>query len=128
MIRFFRDMDLQVIRGMEQKCISKHLKNWVQRRFTEQHLSRISYRFEFKTGSKSERKSMKQNNRQTGAVYEQAAGRFLEAQGYRILESNYRCPRGEIDLIAVDGSYLVFCEVKFRKSLKTGHPFEAVDQ
>ncbi|MDD3360055.1 MAG: YraN family protein [Hespellia sp.] len=70
---------------------------------------------------------MKQNNRQTGAVYEQAAGRFLEAQGYRILESNYRCPRGEIDLIAVDGSYLVFCEVKFRKSLKTGHPFEAVD-
>lgn len=68
-----------------------------------------------------------QNRRKTGTVYEQAAGYYLEQQGYEILEYNYRCRRGEIDLIARDGGYLVFCEVKYRQDRRKGNPLEAVD-
>lgn len=66
------------------------------------------------------------NNRRTGARYEQAAGYFLEQIGYEILEYNYRCRFGEIDIIAKDGEYLVFCEVKYRFDGKKGSPLEAV--
>lgn len=69
----------------------------------------------------------KRNNRQTGAIYEQMAGTYLENQGYQILQYNYRCRQGEIDIIARDGEYLVFCEVKFRKDSSSGLPEEAVD-
>lgn len=69
----------------------------------------------------------KANNRQTGARYEREAAAYLERQGYRILEYNYRCKMGEIDLIAKDGISLVFCEVKYRKGTECGHPEEAVD-
>ena len=55
---------------------------------------------------------MGKNQRRTGAIYEQKAGAYLESQGYEILEYNYRCRSGEIDIIARDGEYLVFCEVK----------------
>lgn len=40
---------------------------------------------------------------------------------------NYRCRNGEIDIIAKDGEYLVFCEVKYRRDLKYGEGLEAVD-
>lgn len=70
---------------------------------------------------------MRQNKRKTGSVYEQAAGYYLEQQGYLILEYNYRCCLGEIDLIARDGEYLVFCEVKYRQNRRKGSPLEAVD-
>lgn len=70
---------------------------------------------------------MNQNKRKKGAAYEQAAGYYLERHGYEILEYNYRCRMGEIDLIARDGPYLVFCEVKYRRSAWKGHPLEAVD-
>lgn len=68
------------------------------------------------------------NRRETGAKYERKAGKFLESQGYEILEYNYRCRLGEIDIIARDGEYLVFCEVKYRSDSKSGHPAEAVDR
>lgn len=67
------------------------------------------------------------NKRQTGALYEEQAAEYLEKKGYHILERNYRCRQGEIDLIAKDGSYLVFVEVKYRHSRGKGHPAEAVD-
>lgn len=70
---------------------------------------------------------MRQNKRNTGTLYEQAVGYYLEQQGYIVLEYNYRCPLGEIDLIAKDGEYLVFCEVKFRQNGRKGSPLEAVD-
>lgn len=57
---------------------------------------------------------MENNRRRTGARYEQTAGRYLETKGYQILEYNYRCRRGEIDIIARDQECLVFCEVKYR--------------
>ena len=67
------------------------------------------------------------NKRQTGIKYEQAAGFFLEQMGYEILEYNYRCRFGEIDIIAKDGVCLVFCEVKYRSGRGKGSPLEAVD-
>lgn len=68
------------------------------------------------------------NQRKVGNVYEQAVGYYLEQQGYEILEYNYRCRMGEIDIVAQDGEYLVFCEVKYRRSHGAGSPLEAVDQ
>lgn len=67
------------------------------------------------------------NNRQTGTDYEREAACFLEKQGYRILEQNYWCRGGEIDLIAEKDGYLVFVEVKYRKAETYGSPFDAVD-
>ena len=69
----------------------------------------------------------KRNNRQTGAYYEQTAGRYLERLGCEILEYNYRCRAGEIDIVAKDGEYVVFCEVKYRSDGRKGNPLEAVD-
>ena len=57
---------------------------------------------------------------------EELAAGYLEAQGMRIVERNWRCPEGEIDIVAFDGDALVIAEVKTRKSLAYGHPFEAV--
>lgn len=45
-----------------------------------------------------------------------------------ILEQNFRCRSGEIDLIARDGAYLVFIEVKYRKDAAEGYALEAVDE
>ena len=71
---------------------------------------------------------MKKNTRKIGADYEKTAGKYLEKKGYKILEYNFRYRQGEIDIVAMDGEYLVFCEVKYRKDLKCGHPAEAVDR
>lgn len=67
------------------------------------------------------------NRRQIGVKYERAAGTYLEQQGYVVLEYNYRCRLGEIDVIAKDGDCLVFCEVKYRAGKSAGNPLEAVD-
>ncbi len=64
---------------------------------------------------------------QIGRDGEEAAARFLEAQGYVILERNCRLSGGEIDLIARDGGCLVVVEVKTRRGGQFGSPFEAVD-
>ena len=65
------------------------------------------------------------NKREVGAAYEEAAAVFLEKNGVRILERNFRCRQGEIDLIGRDGEYLVFFEVKYRKNADAGFPAEA---
>lgn len=69
-----------------------------------------------------------QNKRQTGSEKEIAAATFLEEKGLRILEHNYRKRQGEIDLIATDGTFLIFVEVKFRSSLKCADPLAAVTE
>ena len=48
------------------------------------------------------------------------------ARGYEVLERNWHCPAGEIDLICARGALLVFCEVKARTGSVHGHPLEAV--
>ena len=62
----------------------------------------------------------------TGRAGEAMAADFLKRQGYRILESNYRCPIGEIDMVAREKGELVFVEVKTRKSGAMGYPEQAV--
>jgi putative endonuclease len=57
---------------------------------------------------------------------ERIAERALVARGYEILDRNWRCADGEIDLVGRDGSALVFIEVKTRSSTNFGHPFEAI--
>lgn len=66
------------------------------------------------------------NNRQTGRRYESVAADYLVEQGYRILERNFYSRQGEIDLVARDGRYLVFVEVKYRSGTANGSPAEAV--
>lgn len=67
------------------------------------------------------------NKRTVGQEQEHRVETFLEEKGYKILERNYRCPQGEIDLIACHDGYLVFVEVKYRKTQRKGTPEEAVD-
>jgi len=66
------------------------------------------------------------NRRSKGTEGENLAARFLEKQGYAILERNYRFDRGEIDLVARDGKELVFVEVKARHSKLYGAPEESI--
>lgn len=61
-----------------------------------------------------------------GDYGEQIAAEHLVADGMQIVERNYRCPHGEIDIIARDGGTLVVCEVKTRRSVGYGSPLEAV--
>lgn len=68
------------------------------------------------------------NKREVGSVKEEAAAEYLKKQGYTIIEQNYYTPKGEIDLIAKEGEYLVFLEVKYRKTIIYGYPEEAIDQ
>ena len=67
------------------------------------------------------------NRRETGTQYEERAAEYLIAQNYQILERNYRIRSGEIDIIARDGTVLVFIEVKYRKNDESGNPLEVVD-
>lgn len=62
-----------------------------------------------------------------GGRYEEKAAEFLRNQGAVILEQNFRCRSGEIDLIARDGKYLVFVEVKYRSGRNSGYASAAVD-
>lgn len=64
---------------------------------------------------------------QIGRRGEQAAARYLDHMGYIILERNWQCPAGEVDIVALDEGALVFCEVKTRTNLDCGLPEEAVD-
>ena len=63
-----------------------------------------------------------------GRYGEAIAARCLIDTGHRLIETNWRCARGEIDIIAADGSTLVICEVKTRSSLAFGEPAEAVGE
>ena len=62
----------------------------------------------------------------TGAQAEGRAQLFLEQQGLRLVERNYRGRRGEIDLIMQEGETLVFVEVRYRKRTSFGSPAESV--
>ena len=71
------------------------------------------------------------NRKQLGARGEQLVAKHLERLGWRVLQINFRCPQGEIDLIAeepqADGKTLVFVEVKTRQGKSHGAPIESVD-
>lgn len=61
-----------------------------------------------------------------GRYGEDAAAKHLQAQGLVVLDRNWRCDVGEIDIVARDGDTLVVCEVKTRTSVDFGSPLEAV--
>jgi putative endonuclease len=61
-----------------------------------------------------------------GRYGERVAERFLVEAGLVVLERNWRCPLGEIDIVAREGDCLVVCEVKTRSSTAFGHPVEAL--
>jgi len=63
---------------------------------------------------------------QLGRIGEEAAVAHLERCGYRIVARNFRCPLGEIDLIAEQGEVTVFVEVKARSTAEFGAPFDAI--
>lgn len=65
---------------------------------------------------------MAQHNQVVGKWGEQIANRHLAGLGYQIISTNHRTPYGEIDIIAMDGSTLVFVEVKTRTSTSLGNP------
>ena len=61
-----------------------------------------------------------------GRFGEEVAARHLTGAGLRILDRNWRCAEGELDIVAEDGDTLVFCEVKTRSGTGFGDPAEAV--
>lgn len=62
-----------------------------------------------------------------GRAGEERAVRYLSAIGYRVLDRNWRCDQGEVDIVARVDTRLVIVEVKTRRTDSFGHPFEAVD-
>ena len=66
------------------------------------------------------------HNAGLGAFGERVAAQRLVDEGMVLVERNWRCDRGEIDLVLRDGDVLVFAEVKTRTSAAYGHPLEAV--
>ncbi len=64
--------------------------------------------------------------RETGILGENLAKDFLKKRGYRILETNYRCRHGEIDIVARHKDFLVFIEVRTKTSLEFGSPGESI--
>lgn len=64
---------------------------------------------------------------QIGAYGEEVAVRYLKQKGYKILERNFYCKQGEIDIIAKDKNYMIFIEVKTRSNLFYGNPASAIN-
>lgn len=69
---------------------------------------------------------IKMNHRQKGAQKEEQVCACLLSKGVKIVERNFRCRQGEIDIVGIDGAYLVFFEVKYRSSASRGSAAEAV--
>ena len=70
---------------------------------------------------------MADQRHELGREGERAAEAFLRARGYTIVERNFRCPLGEVDLVALHRRTVVFIEVKTRRGGADGTPFDAVD-
>lgn len=66
------------------------------------------------------------SNQQIGRLGEDLATKHVTSLGWRIVARNWRCRAGEVDVIALDGPTLVFCEVKCRTGLGYGDPLEAI--
>ncbi len=71
---------------------------------------------------------MKQLNFVKGKLGESDAVKYLKKHGYKILDTNFTCPIGEIDIVAKHKGFLVIVEVKSRASAFFGRPSEAVDE
>ena len=95
---------------------------WKQSRHTDQARSTVSRFLDILCDGE------RMNKREKGQAGEVRAAVCLEEKGYRILERNYRCGHGEVDLIASKDGWIVFVEVKYRKTDSMGLPQEAVNR
>lgn len=68
------------------------------------------------------------HNQELGAAGEELAANFLIGAGYTVLERNWHCDLGELDIVARHEGQIIGVEVKTRSSLGFGHPAEAVNQ
>jgi len=68
------------------------------------------------------------DRQEVGKLGEKAAQKFLKKRGYRICETGFRCPHGEIDIIAQKKDCLVFIEVRTKSSLEFGSPEESLTE
>lgn len=68
------------------------------------------------------------NNQEIGKLGENLATKYLQKSGYTIIDRNFRCKQGEIDIIAKYKQEIIFIEVKTRTNLNYGNPAEAVTQ
>lgn len=80
------------------------------------------------TFHRSSEESKTPTQKDIGRLGEELAVKFLRKKGYRIIERNFTCKRGEIDIIASEGECLVFVEVKTRTDTIYGEPFDKVDK
>jgi putative endonuclease len=69
---------------------------------------------------------MADDRRALGDLGERLAARWYSAAGYEVVDRNWRCREGELDLVVALSAVLVFCEVKTRRGVRFGAPFEAV--
>ena len=69
-----------------------------------------------------------EESRRLGRWGEDLAAKFLVGKGYRVLDRNWKCRFGELDLVAEDGGFICFVEVKLRRSNRFGTGAEQVDQ
>jgi len=69
---------------------------------------------------------MTDERKKLGERGEDAAAAYLERAGLEVVERNWRCPAGEIDIVALEDETLVMCEVKTRKTVSKGTPEDAV--
>jgi len=68
------------------------------------------------------------DRQEVGKLGEKEARKFLKKRGYRIRETGFRCPHGEIDIIAQRKDWLVFVEVRTKSNLDFGTPEESITQ
>jgi putative endonuclease len=68
------------------------------------------------------------DRQETGKLGEKTAQKFLKKRGYRIRETGFRCPHGEIDIVAQRKDYLVFVEVRTKSNPDFGTPEESITQ
>ena len=66
------------------------------------------------------------NTREKGGFYENISREYLVSKDFKILDNNFKCKLGEIDIIAIKNNVLHFIEVKYRNSDQYGHPLESI--
>lgn len=79
-----------------------------------------------KAHPKQKNNPYKNNSYYKGLAIEKIAAQYLQSQGFTLLQQNFHCPYGEIDLIAKNSTDLVFVEVRYRKNQEYGHPAETI--
>ena len=71
--------------------------------------------------------SFKNDYKRIGKLGEDIAIEFLKEHNYKIIERNFACKQGEVDIIAKEKNEYVFCEVKTRRSIRCGKPIDSVN-